>query len=782
MPFTAEMYGETNYPKATFVPPEGNLSARIMVIGQAPGVNENEKGRPFVGAAGKMLDGLLKQAGLERSDVWLTNVIKRYPPGDKINTPAAQREIEQSIPGLRRELHQLKPTVIVPLGNVALRALGFNHSIGAVRGFVMPTEFGKVIPSYHPAFIFRQYHEKLSCQRDWQKIARHVKHSGMPHFYEDFDLNPTIEDVERFLYLIECKIEAGQDVSIALDLETFYIEKSTLETPIKLVGMAITKSKAIVIPFIDQQGHYYWKTQDEQLRAITVVGRILSNPNIELVIQNALFDILVLMNHGFDVKCRIYDIMIAHAMVYHLAKHDLGHLASIYTDFPPWKLEKTQTDAQFRYYNARDCTVMKYIRPELDEDVRSNRVHFLVDMLMDTILFTCRMMLNGIAIDMKAHEEVKVMLEADIAATVEQLCEISGDPAFNPNATTQVADLLFRKLKLKSQVKTKKSKKLSVAENVLNRLSLRYPKCEAVDILLKHNKLAHQYENFVRDLYIHSDGRVHSSFKLHRAVTGRYASSDPNIMNLPERSDPDGYIRGMYRVPEGRILIEADYSQLELMIFAELAQDEIWLKAFAEGVDVHALNGDALLGKYDPKYRTFVKNFIYGLIYGSEGAEVEKVAPKELIQRISIRQLMENLKEAHPALFTFREEIEKSVRDHRYVTDAFGRKRWFVSRTLSKADLRAAYNHPIQGTAADIMHTKSPKLDEVLLPGVDLAVLQLHDAFYVETNENRRDIVARNFKLVMEELIETPMGHCFNLKVDIAYGKSPANKDQTSWK
>ncbi len=782
MSFTAEMYGETNYPKANFVPPEGNMEARIMVIGQAPGKDENKAGRPFVGPAGKMLDGLMKQAGLERSDVWLTNVMKRYPPGDKVNTPAAQREIEQSIPGLHKEIHRLKPKVIVPLGNIALRALGFNHTIGAVRGFVMPTDLGKIIPSYHPAFIFRQYHEKLTCQRDWQKIARHVKHAGMPHFYEDFELNPTIEDVELFLHLIECKVEAGQDVSIALDLETFYIDKSALETPIKLVGMAITDSKAMVIPFIDQQGHYYWKTKDEQLRAIAAIGRILANPNIELVVQHALFDILVLMNHGFDVKCRIYDIMIAHAMVYHLAQHDLGYLASIYTDFPPWKLEKTQTDAQFRYYNARDCTVMKYIRPGLDEDVRSNRVHFLVDMLMDTIILTCRMMLNGIAVDTNARDEVKVLLEAAIADTTEQLCEISGDPAFNPNSSTQVADLLFRKLKLKSQVKTKKSKKLSVAENVLNRLSLRYPKCEAVDILLNHGKLAHRYENFVRDLYIHPDGRVHSSFKLHRVVTGRYASSEPNIMNLPKRSDPDGYIRGMYRVSEGRILVSGDYSQLELMIFAELAHDEIWLDAFRRGIDVHELNGDALLGKYDPKYRTFIKNFIYGLIFGSEGSEVEKVAPKELIQRISIRELMENLKGVHPALFTFRDEIERSIWEKRYVIDAYGRKRWFVGRTLSKADLRAGYNHPIQGTAAGIMHSKSPKLDAVLEPKIDLLVLQLHDAFYIETDERRRDVVARNLKLIMEERVETPMGHTFNLTADITYGKSLAEKDLIAWK
>lgn len=790
MPFTAEMYGETQFPASNFVPPKGRMDARIMVIGEAPGENE-DTGRltptgervyePFVGAAGKLLDKLMKQAGLSRDDVWLTNVIKRRPPKNKINTPEAQREIEQSIPGLRRELHQLKPKVIVPLGNTALRALGFNYNIGTVRGYCLPTEFGKVIPSYHPAFIFRQYQEKVTCQRDWQKIARHVVHAGMPTFHEDFELNPTIDDVERFIYLIECKLAAGQDISLAFDLETFYIGDTTLNVPIKLVGFALTKSKAIVIPFIDQQGRYYWKTKDEQLRAIAAIGKIMSNPNIELVIQNALFDVLVMMNHGFDVKCRIYDVMLAQTMVYHPSKHDLGYLASIYTDFPPWKLAKTLTDKEFRYYNAHDCTVLKYIRPELDEDVRSNRVDFLVDMLMETIIPTCRMMLNGIAISPEAYEEVKVKLEVDLASLRDTLCEISGDPAFNPNAPSQVIDLLFNKLKLKSQVKTKKSRKLSVAENVLNRLSLRYPNNLAVETLLEYGKYSQRYGNFIKNLYIHSDGRVHSSFKLHRVVTGRYASTNPNIMNLPARSDPDGYIRGMYHVPEGRIIVAADYSQLELMIFAELAQDEIWLRAFARGEDVHKLNGDALLGKYEEKYRTFVKNFIYGFIYGSEGGEVEKVAPRELIQRISVRQMMAGLKLTHPSMFTYRDDIEAQIRAKQYVSNAFGRKRWFLSRTLSKADLRAAYNHPVQGTAADIMHTRTPKLDAELDPSQDWLVLQLHDAFYVETDEHRADHVANILRSVMEETIETLMGYTFNLKVDIDTGKSLAKKDLTKW-
>lgn len=790
MSFTADMYGDTQFPASSFVPPEGPLDARIMVIGEAPGKSEDkgelqEDGtiiyRPFVGAAGKTLNQLMKQAGIARENVWLTNVIKRRPPGNKINSKDAMKEIDQSIPGLWKEIHRVKPTVIVPLGNTAMHAIGLTHSITAARGFVIPTEIGKVIPSFHPAYIFRQFHEKVTCQRDWQKIARHANKQGTPTFPEDFELNPSIEDVERFTYLIECKVESGQKVEIAFDLETFYFDGTPLNTPIKLVGMALTESKAMCIPFIDQQGHYYWKSEDEQIRAIQCIQRIMSNPNITLLIHNGLFDVLVMMNHGFNIQCKIYDTMLAQTMVYHMSKHDLGYLASIYTDFPPWKLDVGHTDKDFRYYNVQDCTALKYIMPHLREDVQSNRVGFLVDTLMRTIIPTCRMMLKGIAIDRDQYTIVKERLEKDIGEIKEKLCRIAGDPAFNPNADSQVRDLLFTKLKLKSAVKTKKSKKLSVAKDVLNRLELRYPGNEAVSTLQEYNHFNQQYSNFISDLPIFIDERVHSSFKLHRVVTGRYSSTDPNIMNLPNTQDKEGYIRGMYRVAPGRMIVTADYSQLELMIFAELAQDEIWLDAFRRGIDVHELNGDALLGKYDPQYRTFIKNFIYGLIYGSEGGEVEKVAPKELIQRISVRQMMGNLQDTHPWMFTYRKQIEDQVRKTQHVTNAFGRKRWFTNRTLTKAELRAAYNHPIQGTAADIMHTRTPLIDEALDHERDWLVLQLHDAFYIETDERRVDTIANILKTTMESPIETPTGHQFNLRADVDYGRSLAKKDLTAW-
>lgn len=790
--FNKEDYPPTRFPSSSFVPPEGPIGAPIMVIGEAPGYHEDvgielEDGtrihRPFCGASGRMLDGLLRQAGLKREEIFITNVIKRMPNNkNDITTKDAQIEVANNINALRKEIRAVKPRVIVPVGNTALQALGIRWKIGNCRGFIINTPYGKVIPTYHPAFVFRQYQEKVTCQKDWQKIARQSKTVSYPVFREEFELEPTIEDVERFAMLVQRKVESGQKVSIALDLETYYLEGSPLNNPIKLVGMAFDSSHAIVIPFIDQNNELYWKTEDEEIRAWVAIGSILENPRLEIMAHNMMFDIVVLKNHGLDVRAKLYDTIIAQSLVYFPSKHSLEYLASVYTDYPPWKLLQTKSDEGFRYYNAKDCVVLHEIRPSLDEDIKADGLTIICGIMMNVILPTVDMMLRGIAIDTKAYNDIKESLEEKIEDITRELRGHAGNVSFNPNATQQVSNLLFKQLKLRSGVKTKGGAK-STSEDVLNRLSLRYPKNEVVKLMQEYRHYSQQYKTFIKNLYIHTDNRVHSEFKLHRVATGRYSSSNPNIQNLPARKDEDGFIRGLYRVPPGRMLVSADYSQLELMIFAELADDEIWKEAFKQGLDVHEINSRALLREYhDKKYRTFVKNFIYGLVYGSEGGEVERVAPKELIEHISVPQMMENLKEEHPALFTYRSEIEDQLNRRRWIANAFGRRRYWPTMSLTKANYREAYNYPIQGTAADIMHTRTPLIVEALHSDQDWLVLQLHDAFYVETDESRIDTVARTLATIMGQPIETPMGHTFNLRADVEYGVSLAKKDMQEWK
>lgn len=767
--FTADKFPPSPFPGSQFVAPSGNPLADIMVIGEAPGKEENEKGLPFVGGSGKVLNMALGAAGLSREDMYITNVLKYQPPGNNIKHPRAQKAMPGFVSALLHEIHTVKPNVIVPLGNTALRALGINFPISRARGSIFSTSLGKVIPTYHPAYIMRQWHEMFTSIRDWSKIKRHMNNRVVREPIENFIVDPTVRDLELLELRIQTLLRKHGELVLGIDLETFYVDHP-LDTPIKTFGIATNATNAIVVPFITQSGNYYWEKDEDAEAAIEILQRILTDPRITKMFHNALFDVQVLMNNHFEVVGPIYDTMLGQYLVYHPSPHTLEYLVSIYSDYPAWKLEAEHTDKGFREYNARDCVVMHAFKEQLDEDIISNNVHHVFKNLCDVILPTCRMMLKGINLDKDIFKATRQNLKTDIDALKLELINLSGRPSFNPSSPKQIAKVLFDDMGLRSQVKTRQGEK-ATDKSVLNKLANRYPDNEFIAKLIVFREYEQRYKTFIKNLNTHEDGRVHTQFSLHTAVTGRYSSKNPNLQNLPARTDPQGYIRKMYRAPGGKTIVEFDYSQQELMIFAELAGDKIWKQAFSEGLDVHALNAEALIGFYDKKYRTFVKNFIYGFIYGSQGGEIEKVAPRELLEKITIKHMLANLEREHPWLFEYRERIEKSLEVNKHVLNAYGRKRWFVGKP-TKADVRSAYNFPIQSTAADIVHEKTPKIDAILDYPEEAIILQLHDAYYIEVPTARVNEVAQKVKAIMEEPVVTPLGYTFNLIVEGEYGPS----------
>jgi len=761
------------YEGKPYVGAEGPKAAPIAIIGEAPGEKEELKGRPFIGRAGKVLDLLLKTTGIDRKDCYITNVMKCHPVGDKLTTQSAQTALSKCLPRFLKEMESIRARVIVPTGNTALHALGITHRIGRARGSITMSPRGKIIPTWHPAYIGRQWQEFLTGVYDWNKIKRQSLSAGYIEPAEYFTLNPSIYDIEKFVMEIEARTAKGENVVLGIDLETYMFD-NPLQTPIKLVGIATTERTVMVIPFITQSGNYYWPTHDESVRAVMAIGRLLENPRITKMCHHALFDILVLMNHGWDVVGPIYDTMIGHFLVYHLSAQSLEYLVSIYADYQPWKLVKGNTDEEFRTYNARDAAVLQMIKPPLDEDMESNHIYPLFEREMTNILPTCRMMLNGMKINTTLQAEVGGKLKTDIATLQREMETLAKWPGLNPRSHPQLEEVLFKRMKLKSQVKTKGKGRLSTDEAVLKKLSLRYPDNRFVDALLEYRTLQIMDSTFIRPPVL-DDGRVHSQFK-RSVITGRFASSGPNLQNLPsgkrgEKGEKQKYIRKLYVPDPGHLIIACDLSQAELVVFAVIANDPIWLKAFAEGDDIHAVNCTTMLGYYDPKYRTFIKNFIFGLIYGSAGGEIKKVAPRELMEKISVDDMLAKLLGAHPRVKEFYKTQEDAINKTHKVKNPFGRTRHFVGR-VSQANVREGVNFPITSTVSEIMTEKMATMDEELAWPTDRIILQLHDALYVETPKGRADIVAQKMKEIMEQQVIAPSGHVFNLKAEVEIGPS----------
>jgi len=763
------------------VPPAGPLNANILLIGEAPGENEERDGVPFVGGAGRILNGLLRTANIDRGTCRIDNVLQCRPPNNSMKTNEARQALEHCIPRFLSRLHQVHPMVTVPMGNTALNALGFYYPISKARGAVMRSPHGRIIPTWHPAYIMRQWHEYLTAQYDWKKIKRHSEgYLGQIEPPEFFHIKPNIIDVEMFEKQVSEQALRGE-VVLGIDLETYEIDNPQ-NIPIKVCGIATNERTVMVIPFITESGNYYWGTHDEAIRAIMAIGRILENPRIVKMFHNALFDVQVLMNHGWHVVPPIFDTMIAQFLICHLLPQSLAYLVSIHTDYPPWKLEKVKGDIGIRTYNARDCAVLHLIRDNILRDLEDNNLTYLFYREMDNIIPTVKMMLNGLRISPERHGAVNDQLEADIRRMTESLQDLSGRPDLNPNSSPQLAGVLFDDLGLRSQVKTKGGKR-STKEDVLNRLSKRYPDQPFVAKLLEYRNVQKLKSTFA-DPPILADGRVHSQFK-RNVVTGRFSSSNPNVQNLPsgrrgEKGESQKYIRRMYVPDPGHVFVATDISQAELYVFAVVTQDEAWLSAFAEGKDIHEMNCGDMMGFYEAKYRTFIKNVIYGVIFGSEGPEIEKVAPKELIGKISVQQMLENLWKTHPSVKAFRDYQSSIIANGGKVRTPFGRIRYFVG-SPTKAQIRQGVNHPIQGTIGDIMVEKMAMVDQVLAWPTDRLVLQLHDSLYVETPEARKDIVARKMKRVMELPISSPDGLEFRFKIDVKIGTSLLEDEMGKW-
>jgi uracil-DNA glycosylase family 4 len=753
---------------------EGPLNAKIVLIAEAPGEHEEEKGRPMIGPSGWKLDKLLRIADIDRqSEVLIVNTIKCRPPDNEINSAAAKRAIELCRANLIPELKRTSGNVYVPTGNTALRALGIQENIGKARGAIYQLPWpGKVIPTWHPAYITRQWQEFVTAVNDWRKIKRHStqKHVTFPD--EKFILNPSESDVVLFCRKIIERADSGQQTYVSIDIENYIAHQ--METAVKTVALAINDQEVLVIPFIKQNGQEYWTKHSEAQNVIMALGAVLEHHNVTKIVFNANHDFQVLMNHGWTVNGPIIDEMVAHHMIFHPAEHNLNYVTSIYSDYQPWKhMRESKDDESFRRYNARDAAVLFMNLDGIMADLADNDLLDLFWRVMANVLPTIRMMLNGIWLDRSVQKEVSDAITAEVNKMEAELKELSGIMDFNPRSTQDVGQELFEVRGMKSQVKTDGGK-LSVKEEVLNRLMLRYPEDNFVPLLAEFRRVDKQRSTYINPPVL-SDGRVHSSFSFIGAESGRYSSQDPNLQNLPNKGrDAQGYIRKMYAAPPESRIISSDKSQAELRVMAMLAGDKVLLEAFADKVDIHKKNAIDIFGEYTPEFRLFAKRAVFAWNYMSEGYELKAHAPKEVLERGNIDQLRAKWLVAHPAIVAYWEKIEKAIRDSGRIVSPFGRCFYFdrprPDKNINKHDHRSGVALSIQSCVADIMHTHMAEIDRELEWPDDKIILQLHDALYLEVLEKRVQSVARIVNTVMSQSVVAPNGMVFTIPTETVIG------------
>jgi len=564
----------------------------------------------------------------------------------------------------------------------------------------------------------------------------------IPRNYEllltEVDLAPWLE-----------RLDAAELVSI--DTETTSLDPYTAE----LVG----------ISFCIEPGHAAYLAIDHRYpgapaqlgvaRALELLRPWLENPDKKKVGQNLKYDQHVLANHGITLRGVVHDTLLEHYVLESHLRHDLDSLAERYLGVPVLTYDEVTGKGAQRIgfeevevrraadYSAEDADlalrVHRVMYAEIAADEKLHRVYRDIEIPVREVLF--RMERNGVLVDAAQLEAQSRELGQQMLALEARAHREAGQP-FNLNSPKQICDILFGTLKLPVLKKTP-SGAPSTDEEVLEKLALDYPLPKTLLEYRALAKLKSTYTDKLPRMINPRTGRVHTHYGQATAVTGRLASNDPNLQNIPVRTAEGRRIREAFVAPPGHVIVSADYSQVELRIMAHYSGDEGLVRAFAEGRDIHRATAAEVFGRkldeVTPEERRFAKVINFGLIYGMSAFGL---AQNLGIERATAQSYIDSYFARYPGVARYMEQTRQTAREQGYVETVFGRRLWLPEIRSGNAARRAgaeraAINAPMQGTAADLIKLAMIRVqDWIDREGLGTRlIMQVHDELVLEVPE-----------------------------------------------
>ncbi len=589
-----------------------------------------------------------------------------------------------------------------------------------------------------------------------------------------------IFDLDTLFHLVSRLQSADM---FALDTET----TSTNPMVAKLVGLsfAIQPHEAFYIPC----GHDYLGVH-QQLKPADILQHlkpVLENPEIHKVGQNIKYDWIVLARNGVDLDGVTFDTMLASYLLNpskrahnldQIALDFLGHKTITYEEVAG-KGKKATSFAQVPLEKAvpyacedADITLMArdVLAPQLEE-VRLTKLLEEVEMPLVPVLM--RMEMRGAAIDKQRLQELSKSFEHQLDALEGSIYGLAGE-AFNINSSQQLGRILFEKLKLPVQKKTKKKTGYSTDVDVLNVLAHHH---DLPALVLKHrtlSKLKSTYADALIDLINPETGRIHTSYNQTVTATGRLSSSDPNLQNIPVRTDEGREIRRAFIPQKGWHLVSADYSQVELRILAHYSDDQILIQSFLDDEDIHTRTACEVFQvaptMVNAELRRQAKAINFGIIYGMSAFGLSKQL--EISQKMA-KTYIEHYFSRYKRVEQFLDQIIAEARQTKQTSTFLGRIRLLPDITsknniIRQAAERIAVNTPIQGSAADLIKLAMINIDRVFREKnlQSTMVLTVHDELVFEVPPNELDAVTHLVKEIMEGVWKLKVP----LKVNVSYG------------
>jgi DNA polymerase-1 len=569
---------------------------------------------------------------------------------------------------------------------------------------------------------------------------------------------------------------------------------STDEMAAELVGIALSPAagEGYYIPV----GHKLPEDTDHQLPldlVLAELGSVMADREIAKVAHNAKYDLTLLCRYGLEVDPVAFDTMIA-AWLLDPASRGLGLKNQAWARLG---IEMTHIEeligrgaqqitmaevpvAQAAPYAAADVDVPLRLLGLLETELREKELWPLfIDVEMPLVPVISQMEQSGVVLD----ADYLRGMSADLASRLEMLeAEIHrlAGHAFNINSTQQLSKVLFEELELSTQgLRKTRSGYYSTAAGVLESLRGSH---EIIELILEHrelSKLRSTYVDALPDMVNKSTGRIHTSYNQAGAITGRLASSNPNLQNIPIRTELGRQVRRAFVARPGWVLLAADYSQVELRVLAHISEDAGLLEAFRRGQDIHATTAATVHGipleQVTREQRRFAKSVNFGLLYGMSAFRLARESDLTLAEA---ERFVQSYFDSFPAVRGYLEGVIRHAREKGWVETVLGRRRYFPvlrgtagDRTSTLARQRAereAVNFPIQGTAADIIKIAMVNLHRALSEGGfrGQMILQVHDELVLEVPVEELD----NVRKVVVEVMQSAFDLRAPLRVDTKAG------------
>jgi DNA polymerase I len=647
---------------------------------------------------------------------------------------------EWSKEGLREIFSELE------FKTVAKRILG--EDLPSASGQKTPTPgvqqdlFGNVVEKAKAGSSTEEEDLQTADQLASPEVDKNIHNS--PHQYSSVQGQEAIKDLVRRL---------SKQPEICFDTETTGIDANSVE----LVGLSFA--------FVSGQAYYVPCPSDQEAtgKILAEFEPLFSDQKKKWIGQNIKYDMLVLKWYGVEVKGTFFDTMLAHYVIEPDGKRSMDLLSAQYLGYEPVHIEELIGKKGKGQGNMRDVELEKitdYAAEDADITLQLKQVFLPLlkqkevekvfnEVENPLVKVLCDMEFEGIRIDEGFLRDYSKQLEGEAKLAEESVYRQAG-VRFNLSSPKQLGEVLFEKLKLDPKAKKTKTGQYATGEDVLLKLSHQNKIVDDILAYRELTKLKSTYVDALPAIVNVRTGRVHTSYAQAVAVTGRLASNNPNLQNIPVRTERGREIRKAF-IPrdENHLLLSADYSQIELRIVAAISGDPNMCDAFRQGKDIHTATAAKVFNVAEQdvvkEMRYKAKSVNFGIIYG-QGAF--GLADNLGISRTEAKEIIDNYKTQFSYIQKYMDDTINFAREHGFVQTLMGRKRWLRDINSSNFTVRGfaernAINSPIQGTAADMIKLAMISIHREFAQHKfkSKMLLQVHDELVFDANKDEIDII-----------------------------------------